>query len=57
LRANETYARSAKVSTGGSHPLGPGEYEVRIVYYAKTRGLVGDAGRDLESNAVRVVVE
>jgi hypothetical protein len=37
--------------------LKAGEYEIRVVYYAKTKGLVKEAAEDLESNVVRFKIE
>ena len=36
--------------------LGPGEYEVSIVYYCKSKELIKDAPADLVSNVVKIKV-
>jgi len=36
--------------------LGPGEYELRFVYYALTKGLLKESIEDLESNTLRIKV-
>ncbi len=35
----------------------PGEYDVKIVYYAKTKGLLPAASDDLVSDTIRVVIK
>ena len=39
---------------GGS--LAAGDHEVRVTYYAKSKGLIPGAGKDLVSNPVRITV-
>ena len=36
--------------------LSPGEYEVKFVYYALSRGLLDEALEDLESNTLRITI-
>ena len=44
------------VRLDGGVTLPPGEYEVRFVYYARTKGLLKDALDDLQSNPVKFKV-
>ena len=37
--------------------LEPGEYEIHVVYYAKSKGLLANAQDDLKSNVVKITVE
>jgi len=36
--------------------LAPGEYEVKFIYYAQSKGLLDEALEDLESNTLRITV-
>ena len=36
--------------------LAPGEYEVKFVYYAESKGLLDEALEDLESNTLRITI-
>jgi hypothetical protein len=36
--------------------LAPGEYEVKFIYYAQSKGLLDEALEDLESNTLRITI-
>ena len=48
---------SATIRVDLGDKLLPGEYEVTVSYFAKSKGLLADAKDDLKSNVVKIRIE